>query len=316
MSLIKSHRKPTAVIVPAIFAWVFTALGTVVLKDYGWSVFIFTPFFIGLCATVIWGLHFKATTREYFDITTLSLLLFCAGLVLFALEGVICIIMAAPLGLIISFLGVFFGQAIVKYKQSTLPIVIGLTCFIPALMGFESKYQKLPELYSTTTSVIIDQPKEKVWNEVITFSKIAEPTEWFFNAGIAYPTHAEIIGTGKGAIRYCNFSTGRFVEPITEWKESELLQFSVLETPAPLKEISPYDINPAHLHEYFVSKKGQFKLTALPGGRTLLEGTTWYTHKIKPGFYWKFWSDYIIHKIHSRVLSHIKNEVESGTKTY
>jgi hypothetical protein len=146
---------------------------------------------------------------------------------------------------------------------------------------------------------------------VIAFSKIEEPNEWFFKAGIAYPTHAEIIGTGKNAIRYCNFSTGRFVEPITEWKESELLEFSVLETPAPLKEINPYNIDPAHLHDYFVSKKGRFKLTELAGGKTLLEGTTWYTHKIKPGFYWKFWSDYIIHKIHTRVLTHIKKEVES-----
>jgi hypothetical protein len=47
---------------------------------------------------------------------------------------------------------------------------------------------------------------------------------------------------------------------------------------ASTKEISPYNIKPAHLHEYFVSKKGQFKLTSLHGSKTLLEGTTWYIH--------------------------------------
>jgi hypothetical protein len=42
----------------------------------------------------------------------------------------------------------------------------------------------------------------------------------------------------------------------------------------------------------------------------LLEGTTWYENKIKPAFYWNIWSDFIVHKIHKRVLSHIKSESE------
>lgn len=57
-------------------------------------------------------------------------------------------------------------------------------------------------------------------------------------------------------------------------------------------------------------KKGQFKLTKLKKGKTLLEGTTWYYHNIKPAFYWQEWSDLIIHKIHDRVLVHIKKNSE------
>jgi len=43
----------------------------------------------------------------------------------------------------------------------------------------------------------------------------------------------------------------------------------------------------------------------------LLEGTTWYYHNIKPAAYWQLWSDYIIHKIHVRVLNHIKFNSEN-----
>ena len=82
-----------------------------------------------------------------------------------------------------------------------------------------------------------------------------------------------------------------------------------------MKEISMYDINPAHLHEYFVSKKGQFKLTKLADGKTLVEGTTWYYNKIQPEIYWKIWSKYIIHKIHHRVLNHIKVTCETTQKS-
>jgi hypothetical protein len=55
----------------------------------------------------------------------------------------------------------------------------------------------------------------------------------------------------------------------------------------------------------------EIKLVALPNDKTLLEGTTWYYHNIKPAAYWQLWSNYIIHKIHIRVLSHIKFNSEN-----
>jgi hypothetical protein len=63
-----------------------------------------------------------------------------------------------------------------------------------------------------------------------------------------------------------------------------------------------------------VSEKGQFSLTGLPGGRTRLEGTTWYQHTMWPATYWHLWSDYIIHRIHLRVLEHIRAEAEAAMR--
>ena len=45
-------------------------------------------------------------------------------------------------------------------------------------------------------------------------------------------------------------------------------------------------------------------------GRWQLEGTTWYRHNLWPATYWQVWSDYIIHRIHLRVLEHIKERAE------
>ena len=74
----------------------------------------------------------------------------------------------------------------------------------------------------------------------------------------------------------------------------------------------PFNIHPKHLDNFLVSRKGQFLLTPLPGGRTRLEGTTWYTHNLWPSAYWQVWSDFIIHRIHERVLVHIKGLAESS----
>ena len=122
---------------------------------------------------------------------------------------------------------------------------------------------------------------------------------------------------GPGATRYCEFSTGPFVEPIEVWDEPRLLRFRVTENPAPLHEWSPYArVLPRHLHGYLVSKEGQFRLTRMANNRTLLEGTTWYRHGLWPAEYWRWWSNAIIHRIHMRVLTHIRTLAEAGARAW
>src|SRR4030095_11494964 len=136
---------------------------------------------------------------------------------------------------------------------------------------------------------------------VVSFSDLPDPQEWYFRAGLAYPKRARINGRGPGAVRYCEFSTGPFVEPIDVWEEPTLLRFQVTENPPPMEECTPYrKVVPQHVHGYLVSRQGQFRLTALPNNRTLLEGTTWYQHGLLPAEYWRWGSDAIIHRSHLR----------------
>jgi hypothetical protein len=167
-------------------------------------------------------------------------------------------------------------------------------------------------VFEVRTAVEIEAPAEEVWKNVVSFSDLPEPDEWFFKAGLAYPKRARIEGSGVEAIRYCEFSTGPFVEPIEVWDEPRLLRFRVTSNPPPMEEWSPYrKVTPRHLHGYLVSRNGQFKLTPLSGNRTLLEGTTWYQHGLRPVQYWRWWSDAVIHRIHLRVLNHIKKLSET-----
>jgi hypothetical protein len=48
-------------------------------------------------------------------------------------------------------------------------------------------------------------------------------------------------------------------------------------------------------------------------GLTRLEGSTWYEQRLRPEGYWVLFSDYVIGRIHDRVLAHIKAEVEAKT---
>lgn len=78
-------------------------------------------------------------------------------------------------------------------------------------------------------------------------------------------------------------------------------------------ELTPYrHIHPPHLKGSFRSTRGEFVLEPLAEGGTRLVGTTWYTLDIAPHAYWHHWTDAIVHRIHLRVLEHIKQVAESG----
>jgi hypothetical protein len=114
-------------------------------------------------------------------------------------------------------------------------------------------------------------------------------------------------------VRYCVFSTGPFVEPITIWEPGRRLAFDVQRAPLPLIELTPYDsIAPPHLHGFLESRRGEFRLIALSNGHTRLEGSTWYTVRMGPEGYWQVFGDYLIHQIHLRVLEHIKGQAEGA----
>ena len=111
-------------------------------------------------------------------------------------------------------------------------------------------------------------------------------------------------------MRHCVFSAGPFVEPIEVWDEPRRLAFRVTEQPAPMEELSPFHIHPPHLDNFLVSRRGEFRLDRRPDGRTRLEGTTWYTNRMWPADYRGAWSDAIIHRIHRRVLEHVRDTAE------
>jgi hypothetical protein len=306
-----NKRAFIAVGLTCVMGWLFSYLATNVFRDYAWGLFIWLPLVMGATSTMIYGYKNTNDRSKLFNISILTLIIFCFGLLFFAWEGIICLVMALPLGLFFTWIGHLVGHAIVKYRLNATPIgIILFFVSVPCLMSFENTGKNKEELRSVTTSIEIRASPEQVWKNVISFPQLKEPTEFIFKTGIAYPINATIDGKGVGAIRHCNFSTGSFVEPITVWNEPGLLRFSVSDQPDPMKEMSPYNIHPNHLHGYWVSKQGQFKLISLANGHTLLEGTTWYVNNIRPGFYWTIWSDYIVHKIHQRVLEHIKMQSE------
>jgi uncharacterized membrane protein YhaH (DUF805 family) len=284
-----------------------TGISVFVLRSYGMALFVAGPGMVGALAAYVYNR--PVLRRLQGTLLVVLLVTFATGLslMLFAAEGLLCLVMAFPLGAAFATLGGLLGYMAASLRApskrtAALPLLL-----LPGAAALEAKAIE-PQLHEVSTAIEIDAPPEAVWPNVVGFSELPPPSEWVFRYGIAYPLRARIEGEGIGAVRHCEFSTGPFVEPITRWEPPARLGFDVSSQPPSMQEWSPYaHVNAPHLEGYMVSRRGEFRLVPLAGGRTRLEGSTWYTLAIFPEIYWVGYSDALLHAIHGRVLRHIRD---------
>jgi len=296
------------------YAMLCTVMTIYAFDSYGAALFFGTP----IVAGAVSGFLFNRPVRRGLGATELHSMLMmiacCFGFLLVGLEGAICIVMAIPIMLPLAMMGAVVGRSIaietLRVKRDTKGMMWCLVG-LPLLASIEGVIVPNPT-YAVKTTIDIQAAPAVVWQKVIAFPEITEPPAWFFRTGIASPLRAHIDGTGVGAMRYCEFTTGTFVEPITVWQENQRLAFDVTEQPHPMFEMTPYrHIHPPHLNGAFRSTRGEFRLEPLPDGGTRLTGTTWYVLEMHPQSYWTLWTDELIHQIHLRVLKHIQSVAEA-----
>ncbi len=288
------------------------ALGTFALRfgAYSYALFLGTPFAVGAVSVAVYNRRVSHALEASVGAAQLSLIAACGFLLLFGIEGLVCIAMALPLAIPLVLLGSLFAfRCIAPDQRSSVAAVVVV---LPALLIGEGIETSNPPIHKVVTVIEIEAPPEQVWPNVVAFTDLAPPKRWIFKLGIAYPMRARYVGVGVGATRYCEFSTGPFVEPITAWEAPHRLAFDVTVQPPAMHEWSPYrDLQPPHVTTALHTRRGEFRLTPLPGGRTRLEGSTWYGIDLYPQTYWGLWSDALIHQIHLRVLEHVREVTEA-----
>jgi hypothetical protein len=282
------------------------------IDSYGAMLFVGTPFAMGFTAGYLVNRDADRGAVPTQAAAGIAVVAAAGALLLFALEGVICLAMAAPPAILLSGLGAGLGHRVACQHRLRPSQVATPLLAIPLLMGVETAAPP-PPLREVASSIEIDAPPSVVWPHVVGFTELPPPSQLVFRLGIAYPMRARIEGRGVGAVRYCEFSTGPFVEPITAWDAPRRLSFDVARQPEPMHETSPYQhVHAPHLVDGLVSRRGEFRLVELPGGRTRLEGSTWYQLDMAPELYWRLYADALIGAIHQRVLAHVKGLAEAS----
>jgi len=305
-----------AVVITALLGVVVTWGALRFVGNYGLTLFISLPFVMGYLAVLIYSRTQETDSGDVLGVVSLSLLLTGLGITAIAVEGIVCLLMAAPIAWLVAMFGGLLAMLIhgrANSAQATPSMFAVMLVSLPVLLGVEHAAPPPLPRFQVHTTIEIAAPPEAVWKRLIEFPPLATATEWPFRLGIAYPIEARIKGEGLTADRECRFSTGSFKEPVLAWEPGKHFAFSVADEPLLMKETSPYEnIRVRHLEDHdFQPERADFVLVRLPNGGTRLEGTTTYQNKMWPGMYWRLWTDAIIHSIHNRVFNHVKTLAET-----
>jgi hypothetical protein len=272
---------------------------------YTWVLFLAAPFLTGFLAVLIFTWKERRELKRCLWVATWPFLGIALLVLGWKIEGLICLAMAAPIAIPFGLLGGYVAWLLQPHRAITL-MTSCLLLLVPPGIVF-GHHGPREHTFHVSTSIVVNASPDVVWRYVTAFPAIAEVPDGIFRAGVAYPIQTEIDGSGLGTGRRCILSTGTLEERVTAWEPPNLLRFAVNSTPPAMRELSPWpDIDPPHLHGFYVSHQGEFRLTELSGHRTLVVGTSWYSHGLEPAQYWRLWSDYVVHGVHRRVLGHIK----------
>lgn len=296
------------IILPAV------AISTLVLGAYGWGLFVLTPLVVGFTTGYLVNRRELQTKGTTYGLVLLSAALGCGGLILFALEGLICLILASPLAALLAIAGGSLGRrAAHAGKDPAAPF------YCVALLPFMFAADALspPEaMLLTNESIVISAPASRVWQALTSDDVIAEPPTLAGRFGLAYPERSHLSARQVGALRTGYFSTGMARERVIDWQENRLLAFMVLTQPPAMEEMSPYRIVHApHLSGYFETGETRLELEALPDRRTRLTVRAAHRLRLDPIVYWEPIAKWAIRDNERRVLRDIKAKAEAQRLT-
>ena len=102
------------------------------------------------------------------------------GFLLFAIEGLVCIVMAIPLALPLALIGGLAGHAAqpARWRGGARAVLCAAFLAFPAMIGVERGGGGEAPLLEVKSVIEVNAPPARVWRHVVTFSELAPPTEW------------------------------------------------------------------------------------------------------------------------------------------
>lgn len=288
------------------------AFSTLVLHLYGYGLFVASPFVIGLVTAYLANRDADLGSKRTAGVVLMGLVLGGLGLLGFAFEGVICLVMASPLIAALGVAGGMLGRALARRNPRRRGATMMSVAVMPLLLIGEVALPPSAS-FESVESIEVSAPPAAVWDAVVHMGPIPDAPAAPFRWGLAYPVRGEILGTGVGAIRRGVFSTGVAYERVTEWEPNRKLSFIVLSDPPTMRELSPYrHVNAPHTVGYFKTLDARFTITPLADGKTRLALATRHELDLEPALYWMPFAAWATHANKTRVLQHFRQQAEAS----
>jgi uncharacterized membrane protein YhaH (DUF805 family) len=303
------------VLAGAVLTGLSVALGALVLGVYGIGLFLVAPFVIGVITSYLANYRGDIGRWKSFLLVLTAMTVGSLAVVLVALEGIICIAMAAPLELCLALLGSYVGRDIALRSRRPAERTLSCVALLPLALAVE-KVLPPSTSFETVQTIVVEAAPEAVWRSLLSTDPVEGPLALPFRLGVAYPLRGEVIGEGVGATRRGEFSTGSAIERVTEWEPNRKFAFVVVEDIPAMRELSPYEhVHAPHVVGYFRTMHTSFELVSRPDGHTEIIERTSHELRLDPALYWLPIARWVVHENNARVLAHIRRHAERSVRT-
>jgi hypothetical protein len=239
--------------------------------------------------------------------------LVCLGSIFILREGVVCLVMLAPVWLVFGLIGAFTMQKL--RKRAIDPGVFRASLLLlPLLAGMiEARIPVPVETFTVSRSIVIHAVPDAVWPSAVSNENIApDEGRWTFSQnvlGLPRPRAATIDRAGVGAIRTAYWGKHiRFDEIVTGWQPGKRLAWNFRFTDRSLQTYTDRHISPDGPMLKIAS--GEYVLEPLPAGTTRLTLRTRYIARTHVNLYAALWGELFLGDVQNNVLRVVKDRAE------
>lgn len=245
----------------------------------------------------------------------MTVLVMTAAMLLFAWEGIICVMMWLPISLLMSSLGGICGSATRSWEQSKAQASALTICLLlPFILApLENQFELPQALRTVKTQITIHASAETIWRNIERVPIITteeHESSWAQRIGFPKPISATLSHEGVGAVRHATFEGNvLFIETITQWEPPRKLAFAIR---ADTKNIPAVTLD-EHVTiggPFFDVLEGEYEIEMVDDTTATLHLSSKHRLSTRFNFYAQWWSDFIMADIQNNILKIIKKRCE------
>ena len=229
-------------------------------------------------------------------------------------EGIICVVLIAPLFLLFALAGGLMADALRRHGRRASPAALAAVLLLPyAAAPLEGRLPLPDARRSVEARVVVRADADAVWRQVVHPAGIRREenhTGLVHRIGFPRPVSATLSRMGVGGSRYAIFERGVMLrETVTEWVPGRRMAFSVDPASIPART---FDEHVTLGGPFFDVLDGSYEIVPLGPGRVELRLRT--AHRVSTHFnpYAGFWTDLLMREIQENLLHVIRTRAEAA----
>ena len=280
-----------------------------VLGVMTWGFIYGIPVVMGVLAVLLQDEEPTWSSASFLGWIPTLLVLVGSGLLLW--EGLICIIIWAPIALLCASAGGLVGKGVRRLGVRRRPLGLVAVVLPVVFAPIEQRFEPSVQTRAVHDAIEIEASAEAVWREIREVPPI-QPAEldgsFAYRIGFPRPIEARLEGEGVGAVRHATFEGGvTFVERVTAWDEGQALGFTIDASAVPS---TTFDQHVAVGGRYFDVLTGRYEIERVGPGRVVLHLTSEQRLSTRFNPYTRIWTDRFMSDIQSTILRVIRDRAE------